>query len=164
MYCMQCFLKSKYNESRTLVDKNRWIIKKVMVFKKLLQHPATRGTYSPGDWRCDEAWRAQTLGVPSSDVPVEVDLLHMRIERYVVIFFCGCVSDMVVLPYSVIYYIYISGILGPCFNYLCSVYWCSVYGICKRSDTLWPVRSCSFVCRSHHLIIITMQTHLKALN
>ena len=28
--------------------------------------------------------------------------------------------------------------LGPCFNYLCSVYWCSVYGICKWSDTLWP--------------------------
>ena len=36
-------------------------------------------------------------------------------------------------PYSVIYYIYISGTLGPCFNY-----WCSVYGICKWSDTLWP--------------------------
>ena len=43
-----------------------------------------------------------------------------------------------VLPYSVIYYIYISGTLGPCFNYLCSVYWCSVYNICKRSDTSWP--------------------------
>ena len=43
-----------------------------------------------------------------------------------------------VLPYSVIYNIYISGTLGPCFNYLCSVYWCSVYGICKRWDTLWP--------------------------
>ena len=56
----------------------------------------------------------------------------------VVIFFRGCVSEMVVLPYSVIYYIYISGTLGLCFNYLCSVYWCSVYGICKRSDTLWP--------------------------
>ena len=55
-----------------------------------------------------------------------------------VIFFRGCVSEMVVLPYSVIYYIYISGTLGLCFNYLCSVYWCSVYGICKRSDTLWP--------------------------
>ena len=45
---------------------------------------------------------------------------------------------MVVLPYSVIYYIYILGTLGICFNYLCSVYWCSVYGICERSDTLWP--------------------------
>ena len=39
---------------------------------------------------------------------------------------------------STITYIYITGTLGPCFNYLCSVYWCSVYGICKWSDTLWP--------------------------
>ena len=39
-----------------------------------------------------------------------------------------------VLSYSVIYYIYIPGTLGPCFHY-----WCSVYGICKWSDTLWPV-------------------------
>ena len=64
MYCMQCFLKSKYIKDRTFNDKNRWIIKKVMVFKKLLQHLATRGTYSPGDWRCDEAWREQTLVYP----------------------------------------------------------------------------------------------------
>ena len=28
----------------------------------------------------------------------------------------------------------IPGTLGPCFHY-----WCSVYGICKWSDTLWPV-------------------------
>ena len=52
----------------------------------------------------------------------------------VVVFFRGCVSEMVVLSYSIIYYIYIPGILGPCFYY-----WCSGYGICKRSDTLWPV-------------------------
>ena len=52
----------------------------------------------------------------------------------VVIFFRGCVSEMVVLSYSVIFYIYIPGTLGPCFHY-----WCSVYGICKWSDTLWPV-------------------------
>ena len=64
MYCIQCFLKSKYIKSRTFNDKNRWIIKKVMVFKKLLQHLATRGTYSPGDWRCDEAWCEQTLVYP----------------------------------------------------------------------------------------------------
>ena len=51
----------QYIKSRTFNDKNRWIIKKVMVFKKLLPHLATRGTYSPGDWRCDEAWREQTL-------------------------------------------------------------------------------------------------------
>ena len=41
---------------------------------------------------------------------------------------------MVVLSYSVIYYIYIPGTLGHCFHY-----WYSVYGICKWSDTLWPV-------------------------
>ena len=41
---------------------------------------------------------------------------------------------MVVLSYPVINYIYIPGTLGPCFHY-----WCSVYGICKWSDTLWPV-------------------------
>ena len=55
-------------------------------------------------------------------------------------FFRGCVSEMVVLSYSVIYYIYILGKLWPCFHF-----WCSVYGICKRSDTLWPVgRVCLF--------------------
>ena len=57
-------LKSKYIKSRTFNDKNRWIIKKVVVLKKLLPHLATRGTYSPGDWRCDEAWREQTLVHP----------------------------------------------------------------------------------------------------
>ena len=31
---------------------------------ELLQHLATRGTYSSGDWRCDEAWREQTLVYP----------------------------------------------------------------------------------------------------
>ena len=48
--------------------------------------------------------------------------------------FRGCVSEMVVLSYSVIHYIYIPGALGPCFHY-----WCSFYGICKWSDALWPV-------------------------
>ena len=62
MYCMQCFLKSKYIKSRTF--KNRWTIKKVMVLKKLLPHLATRGTYSPGDWKYDEAWPEQTLVYP----------------------------------------------------------------------------------------------------
>ena len=57
--------------------------------------------------------------------------IHLSI---VVIVFRGCVSEMVVLSYYVIYYIYIPGTLGPCFHY-----WCSVYGICKWSDTLWPV-------------------------
>ena len=48
MYCIQCFLKSKYIKSRTCNDKNLWIINKVMVFKKLLQHLATRGITPQG--------------------------------------------------------------------------------------------------------------------
>ena len=40
----------------------------------------------------------------------------------------------IVLSYSVIYYVYIPGTPGPCFHY-----WCSAYGICKWSDTLWLV-------------------------
>ena len=52
----------------------------------------------------------------------------------VVIFFHGCVSKMVILSYSIIYYIYIPGTLGPCLHY-----WCSVYGICNWQDTIWPV-------------------------
>ena len=54
----------QYIKSRTFNDKNRSIIKKVMVLKKLFPHLATRGTYSPGDWRCDEAWHEQTLEYP----------------------------------------------------------------------------------------------------
>ena len=71
--------------------------------------------------------------------------------------FRGCVSEMVVLPYSVIYYIYISGTLGPCFNYLCSVYWCSVYGICKRSDTLWPTGRVRYIV----FVITHMKNHIE---
>ena len=41
---------------------------------------------------------------------------------------------MVVLSYSVIYYKYTPGTLGPCLNH-----WCPIYGICKLSDTLWPL-------------------------
>ena len=73
----------------------------------------------------------------------------------VVIFFRGCVSEMVVLSYSVIYYIYIPVTLGPCFLYY-------VQSMVFQNDRIhW---SCSFVCRLHHLIIIIMQTYLKALN
>ena len=81
-YCVQCFLKSKYIKSRTFNDNNRWIIKKVMVPKKLFPHLATRGTYSPGDWRCDEAWREQTLVYPPVMCQQRLSYLHMRIELH----------------------------------------------------------------------------------
>ena len=61
------------------------------------------------------------------------NMIEVSTFPIVVIFLRGCVSEMVVLTYSVIYYIYIPGTLGPCFHY-----WCSVYGICKWSDILWP--------------------------
>ena len=86
MYCMQCFLKSKYTKSRTFNDKNRWIVKKVMVFKKLLQHLATRGTYSPGDWRCYEAWREQTLVYPP--VMCQQRLIYCTWELNVMSYYC----------------------------------------------------------------------------
>ena len=84
MYCMQWFLKSRYIKSRTFNDENRWFIKKVMVFKKLLQHLATRGTYSPGDWRCDEAWREQTMVYPP--VMCQQRLIYCTWELNVMIF------------------------------------------------------------------------------
>ena len=60
----------------------------------------------------------QYMGLHVLNWPIRVQV----IERiYFFIFFRGFVSEMVVLPYSVIYYIYISRKLGPCLNYLCSV-------------------------------------------
>ena len=76
----------------------------------------------------------------------------------VVIFFRGCVSEMVVLSYSVIYYIYIPGKLGLFPFLMFSLWYLQTIGY------IMACRSCSFVCRLHHLIIIIMQTYLKALN
>ena len=83
-------------------------------------------------WTCWMKWveRLTNLFIGFSKF-ITVYLLF--IFPIVVIFFRGCVSEMVVLSYSVIYYIYNPGTLGPCFHY-----WCSVYGICKWSNTLWP--------------------------
>ena len=52
----------------------------------------------------------------------------------IAIFFRSWASVMVLLSCSVIYNKYILGTMRPCFHY-----WCSVYDICKWSDTLWPV-------------------------
>ena len=77
----------------------------------------------------------------------------------VVIFFRGCVSEMVVLSYSVIYYIYIPGKLGLCFHFFMFSLW-----YLQMIGYIMACKSCSFVCRLHHPIIIIMQTYLKALN
>ena len=84
MYCMRCFLKSKHIKSRTFTDNNRRTIKKVMVLKKLLPNIATRGTYSQKELKVRWCVTWANIGVPSSDVPAEVELLHMIIERNVI--------------------------------------------------------------------------------
>ena len=45
-----------------------------------------------------------------------------------------CVWDGCTIIFCHLLHIYIPGKLGFCFHF-----WCSVYGICKQSDTLWPV-------------------------
>ena len=76
----------------------------------------------------------------------------------VVIFCRGCVSELCVTSYSVIYCIYISGEQGICFQLLCSLWWVQIIGYVLA----W--RSYSFICTLHHLIIIIVQTYFKTLN
>ena len=45
-----------------------------------------------------------------------------------------CVWDGCTIIFCHLLHIYIPGTLGPRFHY-----WCSLYGICNWSDTLWPV-------------------------
>ena len=71
----------------------------------------------------------------------------------VVIFFRGCVYEVVVLSNYVIYYTYIPLTPGPCFHY-----WCAVYGICKRSDTLWSV--CRIFFFANHTISLSSSCRL----
>ena len=64
-----------------------------MVLKNLLPHLATRGTYSPRDWRCDEAWGEQTLVYPPvicqqrlSYCTWELNVMVMQILSYIYIY------------------------------------------------------------------------------
>ena len=50
----------------------------------------------------------------------------------VIIFFRGCVPEMLVTSYSVTYFIYVPGKPGICFHY-----YCVVYDECEYSDTFW---------------------------
>ena len=77
------FEKQIYN-NRTFNGKNWWIIKKVTVLENLFPHLATRGTYSPGDWRRDEAWREQTLVYPP--VMCQQRLIYCTWELKVMLF------------------------------------------------------------------------------
>ena len=64
---------------------------------------------------------------------------------------------MAVLSYSVIYlHIYSGNTLFPLLR--CSLWYLRTIGYIKAC------RSCSFVCKLHHLIIIIMQAYLRAFN
>ena len=73
-------------------------------------------------WRNDRRYYHVELAHSSLSDWKDIFIIHLIIIiksevstfPIVVIFFRGCVSEMVVLPYSVIYYIYISGTLGLC--------------------------------------------------
>ena len=51
----------------------------------------------------------------------------------IVIFFRGCVCEVVIPSHSVTCYIYIPVTLGLCFHYRCAV-----YGVCIWTGTWWP--------------------------
>ena len=82
MHCMQCFLESKYIKSRTYNHKNRWIIKKSYDPQEAASSSCHQGHLLP--WGLKVRWSMMwgSIGVPSSDVPAEVELLHLRIERH----------------------------------------------------------------------------------
>ena len=103
---------------------------------------AARGPCGPREWTYDFSSKqpGNSPGSTSTGPGTVMWLGHCQAKYYyppfpLLSYFSVVVClEMVVLSYSVIYYIYIPGTLGPCFHY-----WCSVYGICKWSDTLWPV-------------------------
>ena len=77
----------------------------------------------------------------------------------VIKFFRGCEPEMFVTSYSVNNCIYVPGKPGICFHYYCAVYdGVQIFGY------VLACKFYSFVCTVHHLIIIIMQTYLKALN
>ena len=94
-------------------------------------------------------WSATYLSLTSYD-----ESIHFSHCYHI---FRGCVPGRFVTSYSVTYYIHVPGKPGICFHY-----YCTVYGKCKYSDTFFACRSYSFVCTVHNLIIIIVQTYLKA--
>ena len=116
-------------------DKSRHFLRYISFYRKI-KHSWTelilgRMAIEAIDWQ--KWWQGSLMYISITHLII---IIKSEVSTFpiVVIFFRGCVSEMVVLSYSVIYYIYIPGTLGPCFHY-----WCSVYGICKWSDILWPV-------------------------
>ena len=83
MHCMQCFLKSKYIKIRSFNDKNRWIIKQASYGpQKAASSSYYQGNLHPRELKVWWSVARANIGVPSSDVPAEVELLHMIIESH----------------------------------------------------------------------------------
>ena len=72
----------QYIKSRTFNDKNRRLLRKLWSLRScfLILPP---GALLPRGLKVRWSVTWANIGVPSSDVPAEVDLLHMRIERHV---------------------------------------------------------------------------------
>ena len=78
---MQCFLKSKYIKVELSVMKIGELLRKFWSLRScfLILLP---GALTPRGLKVRWSVTWANIGVPSSDVPAEVDLLHMRIEHH----------------------------------------------------------------------------------
>ena len=81
----------------------------------------------------------------------------------VVIFFHGCVWDGCTTIFCHLLHIYL-GNTGTLFQLFVFSLLMFSLSYLQTIGYIMACRSCSFVCRLHHLIIIIIQTHLKALN
>ena len=81
IYCMQCFLKSNILKVELSMIKIGELLRKLWRLRScFLILPPGALTSKGLKVRRSVTWA--NIGVPSSDVPAEVDLLHMRIERH----------------------------------------------------------------------------------
>ena len=133
-------LEKQIYQSRTFNDKNRWIIKKVVVLKKLLPHLAASGTYSPGEHRGDEAWREQTLVYPP--VMCQQRLIHCTWELNVMQINSAnmatveslCTVDQLIVPYI---YMVIEWLFSLVFLATQPLFFKVAYNIMKIRDVMW---------------------------
>ena len=141
------FEKQMYN-SGNFNGKNRWIIKKVTVVKKLLPHLATRGTYPPRDWRCDEAWREQTLVYPP--VMCQQRLIYCTWELSVMYLINGSLPFLYFRGYLIsggetvmFYWVYVYYLIMCYYRWdICSFYafWGFTYKACFFIAQVWPTK------------------------
>ena len=80
MYCMKCFLKSKYIEIELLMIKIGESLRKLWSWRSCFLILPPEGHLLPRGLKVQWSVTWANIGVPSSDVPAEVELLHMRIE------------------------------------------------------------------------------------